>query len=129
MYKRQLHYFVTNSKSETVASGVNSPFVSYADDNVYEIMITREEASHLDIGANTLKIFASSDEALRPDSYTTSFLVVEGQTSLPDVPILRTESEIVESPYVGIFSIIIGAIIVGIIISIRRKRKKNKVRN
>ncbi len=122
----KIHYFVTNSKSETVASGVNSPFVSYANDNVYEIMITREEASHLDIGANTLKIFASSDEALRPDSYTTSFLIVEGQTALPDVPILRTESEIVESPYVGMFSIIIGAIIVGIIISIRRKRKKKQ---
>ena len=122
----KIHYFVTNSKSETVASGVNSPFVSYASDNMYEIMITHEEASHLDVGANTLKIFASSDEVLRPDSYTTSFLVVEGQATLPDVPILQSESETVDTPYVGILSIIIGAIIVGIIISIRRKRKKKQ---
>ena len=89
-------------------------------------MITHEEASHLDVGANTLKIFASSDEVLRPDSYTTSFLVVEGQATLPDVPILLTEDETVDTPYVGVLSIIIGAIIVGIIISIRRKRKKKK---
>ena len=89
-------------------------------------MITHEEASRLDVGANTLKIFASSDEVLRPDSYTTSFLVVEGQATLPDVPILQSESETVDTPYVGMLSIIIGAIIVGIIISIRRKRKKKQ---
>ena len=122
----KIHYFITNSKSETVSSGNISPFVSYVNDNIYEIMITSEESSHLDVGANTLKIFASSDEALRPDSYTTSFLVVEGHTTLPDIPILQTESKTVEIPYMGILSIIIGAIIVGIIISIRRKRKKKR---
>jgi LPXTG-motif cell wall-anchored protein len=52
--------------------------------------------------------------------------VVEGQATLPDVPILQSESETVDTPYVGILSIIIGAIIVGIIISIRRKRKKKQ---
>jgi hypothetical protein len=86
-------------------------------------VVTKQEASHLDVGANTLKIFASSEEVLRPDSYITSFLVVEGQATLPDVPILLTEDETVDTPYVGILSIIIGVIIVGIIISIRRKRK------
>ena len=119
-----IHYFVSNSKGETAASGINSSFVSYANDSIYEIMISEEEASELDVGANTLKIFASSDKALRPDTYTTSFLVVEGQTSLPDVPILQVEDETEETPYAGIVSIIIGAIIVGIIVYIRRKRKK-----
>ena len=49
----KIHYFVTNSKSETVASGNISPFVSYVNDNIYEIMITSEESSLLDVGANT----------------------------------------------------------------------------
>ena len=115
----KIHYFVSNSRGETVSSGINS-----IHNNLSEIMITEEDASNLDVGANTLKIFASSDEVLRPDTYTTSFLVVEGQDALPDVPILQAEGETEETSHVGMVSLIIGAVIVGIIISIRRKRKK-----
>jgi len=119
----KIHYFVSNSKGETVASGINSPFASHTGD-VYEIMISAKESSHLDVGANTLKIFISSDEALRPDTYTTSFLVTEGQSSFPDVPILQAKSVTEDTSYAGIASIIIGVIIVGAIVYIRRKRKK-----
>ena len=117
----KIHYFVSNSRGETVSSGINS-----IHNNLSEIMITEEDASNLNVGANTLKIFASSDEVLRPDTYTTSFLVVEGQDALPDVPILQAEGETEETSHVGMVSLIIGAVIVGIIISIRRKRKKKK---
>ena len=116
----KIHYFVSNSRGETVSSGINS-----IHNNLSEIMITEEDASNLNVGANTLKIFASSDEVLRPDTYTTSFLVVEGQDALPVVPILQAEGETEETSHVGMVSLIIGAVIVGIIISIRRKRKKS----
>ena len=115
----KIHYFVSNSRGETVSSGINS-----IHNNLSEIIITEEDASNLNVGANTLKIFASSDEVLRPDTYTTSFLVVEGQDALPDIPILQAEGETEETSHVGTVSLIIGAVIVGIIISIRRKRKK-----
>jgi len=115
----KIHYFVSNSRGETVSSGINS-----IHNNLSEIMITEEDASNLNVGANTLKIFASSDEVLRPDTYTTSFLVVEGQDALPDVPILQAESKTVETSYAGVISIIVGIIIVGIIVYIRRKRKR-----
>jgi len=113
-----IHYFISNPKGETVASGIKP-----ADNNLSEIVLTEEETSHLIVGANTLKIFSSSDEALRPDVYDTSFLVVEGQTELPTVPISQTESISEDTSYAGILSIIFGAIIVGIIVYIRRKRK------
>jgi len=113
-----IHYFISNPKGETVASDVKP-----VDNNLSEIMLTEEETSRLVVGANTLKIFSSSDEALRPDVYDTSFLVVEGQTKLPTVPISQTESSSEDTSYAGILSIIIGAIIVGIIVYIRRKRK------
>ena len=87
------------------------------------------ETSQLDVGANTLKIFASSDEALRPDIYDTSFLVVEGQTELPTVPISQVESGSEDTSHIGIVLAIIGAIIVGIIVTIRRKRKAKLSRN
>ena len=114
-----IHYFISNPKGETVASGIKP-----VDNNLSEIILTEAETSQLDIGANTLKIFSSSDDALRPDIYYTSFLVVEGQTELPTVPISQTESSSEDTSYAGIVSIIIGAIIVGIIVYIRRKRKR-----
>ena len=83
----------------------------------------KKETSHLDVGANTLKIFASSEEALRPDVYDTSFLIVEGQDELPIVAISEVEVSSEDTSYAGIASIIIGAIIVGIIVYVRKKRK------
>jgi len=114
-----IHYFISNPKGETVASGIKP-----VDNNLSEIILAEEETSHLVVGANTLKIFSSSDEALRPDVYDTSFLVVEGQTELPTVPISQTESSSEDTSYAGILSMIFGAIIVGIIVYIRRKRKR-----
>jgi peptide/nickel transport system substrate-binding protein len=113
-----IHYFISNSKGETVTSGVKS-----ISNGLSEIGLTEEEILQLDVGANTLKVFASSEEALRPDVYETSFLVVEGQTELPDVPISEVESSSEGTSYTGIVLAIIGAIIVGIIVYIRRKRK------
>ncbi|NWK06016.1 ABC transporter substrate-binding protein [Marine Group I thaumarchaeote] len=113
-----IHYFISNPKGETVASGIKP-----VDNNSSEIALTEAETLRLVVGANTLKIFSSSDEALRPDVYDTSFLVVEGQTELPTIPISQTESSSEDTSYAGILSIIVGAIIVGIIVYIRRKRK------
>jgi len=114
-----IHYFISNPKGETVASGIKP-----VDNNLSEIILAAEETSHLVVGANTLKIFSSSDEALRPDVYNTSFLVVEGQTELPTVPISQIESSSEDTSYAGIAYIIIGAIIVGIIVYVRKKRKR-----
>jgi len=114
-----IHYFVSNSKGETVTSGVKS-----VSNGLSEIGLTDEETLQLGVGANTLKVFASSEEALRPDIYETSFLVVEGQTELPTVPISEVESSSEGTSYTGIVLAIIGAIIVGIIVYIRRKRNR-----
>ena len=113
-----IHYFISNPKGETVTSGIKS-----VSNGLSEIGLTEEETLDLGVGANTMKIFASSEEALRPDVYETSFLVVEGQSQLPTVPISEVESSSEGTSYTGIVLAIIGAIIVGIIVYIRRKRK------
>jgi len=113
-----IHYFISNSKGETVTSGIKS-----VSNGLSEIGLTETKISDLDVGANTLKVFASSEEALRPDVYETSFLVVEGQSELPTVPISDVEANSEGTSYTGIILAIIGAIIVGIIVYIRRKRK------
>ena len=114
-----IHYFISNSKGETAISGVKS-----VSNGLSEIGLTEEETLQLDVVANTLKVFASSEEALRPDVYETSFLVVEGQNELPTVPISEVESSSEGTSYTGIVLAIIGAIIVGTIVYIRRKRKR-----
>ena len=119
-----IHYFISNPKGETSASGITP-----VDNNLSEIVLTEAETSQLDVGANTLKIFASSDEALRPDIYETSFLVVEGQIELPTVPISEIEASSEDTSHTGIVLAIIGVIIVGIIVTIRRKRKAKLSRN
>ena len=113
-----IHYFISNPKGETATSGVKS-----VSNGLSEIALTEAETLQLDVGANTLKVFASSEEALRPDVFETSFLVVEGQTELPTVPISEIEASSDGTSYTGIVLAIIGAIIVGIIVYIRRKRK------
>ena len=119
-----IHYFISNSKGETDTSGVKS-----ISNGLSEIGLTEEEILQLDVGANTLKVFASSEEALRPDIYETSFLVVEGQTELPTVTISEVEASSDGTSYTGIVLAIIGAIKVGIIVYIRRKRKASVPRN
>jgi len=44
---------------------------------------SKEKTEKLGIGANDLKLFALSDSVLKPDFYSTSFLVADSQNQLP----------------------------------------------
>ena len=114
----QIHYFILDPQGEITISGT-----SPVDNNSSEIVLSKSETLELDMGTNTIKIFSSSDEVLRPDNYSTAFLVVESETSFPTVPISEVESRSEGTSYTGIVLAIIGAVIVGIIVYIRRKRK------
>ena len=114
----QIHYFILDPQGEITISGT-----SPVDNNSSEIVLSKSETLELDMGTNTIKIFTSSDEVLRPDNYSTAFLVVESETSFPTVPISEAESRSEGTSYTGIVLAIIGAVIVGIIVYIRRKRK------
>ena len=115
----EIHYFVSNSRGEIISHGKES-----VNENKSTIPLDAEIVSKLDIGANTLKIFAASDDVLRPYEYSTSFLVSETSSTLPDVEVTQTFSEIERDDY-SIFIIILIAILAtaGIIIS-RLKSKK-----
>ena len=120
----KIHYFILNPKGEIAVSGIIP-----VDNNSSEIILSKSETSDLDTGTNTIKIFASSDEVLRPDNYSTAFLVVESETSFPTLPISKIEASSEGTSYTGIVLAIIGVIIVGIIVYIRRKRKTKLSRN
>lgn len=73
-------YFLTNSKGNIISSemiGINSIAT--------KIELTEDTLKNLDIGANNLKIFAISEKVLKPDYYSTSFLVTENIEKLPGI--------------------------------------------
>jgi peptide/nickel transport system substrate-binding protein len=77
-------------------------------------------------GANDLKIFAISDSVLRPDVYSQGFLALAGTAELPEVSTMEFIEDREKDDYFGIFSIVIGVIIVSLIMYFRRARKRSK---
>lgn len=115
-----VYYYFTNADNKVVASGMEK-----SENNKINIMLSKEKTSLFSIGANDLKLFAVSDSALRPDMFHTSFLGIQGQYTAP-AEILNAEPQIlpVDQSYV-VPSVAIIAVIIGIIIVLKRKRKQH----
>ena len=73
-------YFLTDSNGNSTLSELIS-----VDKNSTSIKIPGEKIEKMDAGAKDLKIFAISNSVLKPDYYSTSFLVVENKGVLPEI--------------------------------------------
>ncbi|MDH3611381.1 MAG: ABC transporter substrate-binding protein [Nitrosopumilus sp.] len=73
-------FFLNNNNGDLVFSET-----IVVSENPTEIKIPGEQTKGLGIGANDLKIFAMSNTVLKPDFYSTSFLVTENKNQLPEV--------------------------------------------
>ncbi len=73
-------YFLTDSNGNSTLSELIK-----IDKNSTSIKIPSEKTEKLDTGAKDLKIFAISNSVLKPDYYSTSFLVVENKGVLPEI--------------------------------------------
>lgn len=73
-------YFLTDSNGNSTLSELIS-----VDKNFTGIKISGEKTEKLNPGAKDLKIFAISNSVLKPDYYSTSFLVVENKGVLPEM--------------------------------------------
>ena len=73
-------YFLTDSNGNSTLSELIS-----VDKNFTSIKIPDEKTEEMDTGAKDLKIFAISNSVLKPDYYSTSFLVVENKGVLPEI--------------------------------------------
>lgn len=116
----ELYYFINDAKGSQVDSGILK-----IHDNRASINMSEQMTSTISYGSVDLKVYAISDSVLRPDIYSTSFMVMpsdEGEMSetvLPtsDVKIQKTEN-------VGIISIVVGVIMIGIVVYVKKSRKK-----
>jgi len=71
-------YFLNNNKGELIESKT----IPVAE-NPTIIKISKEKMGNLGMGANDLKLFALSNSVLKPDFYSTSFLVADNKNQLP----------------------------------------------
>ncbi len=114
-------YFLSNSKGNIISSELIK-----VDSIATDIDFTEDILSNLDVGGNNLKIFAISEKVLKPDYYSTSFLVTENTEKLPDAnydKILFEKDELANFalilvPIAALFSIIL----------IIKKRKTSQVK-
>ena len=117
----KIDYFFTNNQGESVATGTQ-----FLEKSNTILTLSGDQTSRFGIGANDLKIFAVSDEVLRPDIYSISFLVTNDSNELPEVTLSDAQTLEQDSEFTSIITIVIGIIIVGTILYYRRKRKKSQ---
>ena len=114
----EIQYFLSNTQGTVITSGVQN-----VHDNHATITIENDEIDNLLVGPNTLKIFAASDDVLRPYEFSTSFLVVEPNSSLPQA-VISDNYEDVESADNTVLSVVVILIIIGLgVFAIKKKMK------
>ena len=110
-------YFLIDSKGKIQASEKLN-----VNENTVSIEITSNMTKNLQIGANSIKIFAISNSVLKPDFYESSFLVTEKKIELYN-NIIDTEYKEEETDY-SVLIIPIG-VIIGIAIYLKIKANRN----
>jgi peptide/nickel transport system substrate-binding protein len=110
-------YFLNNNKGELVSSEIIE-----VEEKSTKIKIPREITKELGMGANDLKIFAISNSVLKPDFYSTSFLVTGYQNQLPEISQDSIQFEEDKDEFLWMAIPIIGVIIASVVYL--RKRSK-----
>jgi peptide/nickel transport system substrate-binding protein len=109
-------YFLNNNNGYVVSSEIIE-----VKENPTIIKIQGERTKELGMGANDIKIFAISDSVLKPDFYSTSFLVTSDQNQLPETSQDRTQIE--DSEETALWIILpIFAIIIAIVFYIKKRK-------
>ena len=114
----EVHYFLSNAQGKITTSGIQAVHDDHAT-----ITIENDEVENLSVGPTTLKIFAASDDVLRPFEYSASFLIVESNSSLPQPVISDNFIDTQDDDYT-ILIVIVILIIIGLSILTAKKKMK-----
>jgi peptide/nickel transport system substrate-binding protein len=116
-HSTDLYYFVNDASGAELAQGVIP-----VQNNSAEILLDSTTTSMMALGGHDIKVYAISESVLRPDIYQTSFLASDTIDQAYTETIL-TQQKAPEQNNYGVLSIILGVIIVGAILYIRKTRK------
>ena len=119
----RIQYFLTNSEGNIVESGVEQ-----VSGKQTTLTLSEEKTERFLIGANDLKVFAMSDTVLRPDIFSTSFLVVDNPTQeLPKPTFSETQQSQISTNNYGYLVIVAGATAIGILLYVKSKLNSKKI--
>jgi peptide/nickel transport system substrate-binding protein len=82
----EIHYFIINSEGKIVLNKI----IQTNDNNAIIIL---DQESEIIEGVSTIKIFAASEEILKPFEYSKSFIVIADDKEIPDTRILERSNE------------------------------------
>ncbi len=114
-------YFLSDSKGNIISSELIK-----VNSTATDISFTEDTLANLDVGSNNFKIFAISEKVLKPDYYSTSFLVTDNTEKLPDVNYDKVLFEKDELTNLALILIPIAVLIPTILII--KKRKDSQVK-
>ncbi len=110
-------YFLTDSNGNSTLSELIN-----VDKKSTSIKIPGKKTEKLDTGAKDLKIFAISNSVLKPDYYSTSFLVVENKGVLPEID--QKNIEFNKNNSFEVIWLIVPIIIVATTIFIKKRKQR-----
>jgi len=112
-----VYHYLINAQGIIVDEGVQDSSTGSLD-----IAVSSQKTMNFTLGANDLQIFAVSDSAYRPDIFSTSFLAINGNYSVPVQNLTNVQEESVNnSSY-----IFIPLIVLAIGLGFAYKKFKNK---
>ena len=114
----EIHYFIVNSEGKIILNGV-------AETQNNNASISLDGKSRIVEGVNTIKIFAASDDVLKPFEYSKSFIVLSNNKEIPNSEILDNITES-QADYWYVLLIIPAIIGIAIVIGKSRLSANNK---
>ena len=109
----EIHYFMINSEGKIILNGIKEIVNNKANINF-------DGNSEINEGVHTIKIFAASDDVLKPYEYSKSFIIISDNREIPDTEIINDIKESKVDYWYVLF--IIPILIVVSAIAIRRSR-------
>lgn len=115
----QIYYFVSTGTGEEVDLGILE-----VNKNTAKISLSAEQTQKMISGGNDLKLYAISDSVLRPDIYTTSVFAVSADSQNHTQTIIHNYSKTGKTENLGLISITLGIIIIGIVVYVKKSKTR-----
>lgn len=115
----QIYYFVSTGTGEEVDLGILE-----VNQNTAKISLSAEQTQKMISGGNDLKLYAISDSVLRPDIYTTSVFAVSTDSQNHTQTIIHNYSKTGKTENLGLISITLGIIIIGIVVYVKKSKTR-----
>lgn len=116
------YYYFVNAYGDVVDSGM-----AHSNGGNLTIMVPADKTLNFTTGANDFKAFVVSSDAYRPDSFDTSFLVINNgsKIQMPQAGTI-TENNAINQSYAGV--VLVGAAVAAVGAAYAKKRKSKAMR-